>query len=595
MVYVAHGESLRGMTRIAIAASVDDAAWVRAAVSGLVTTDDLAAARVVVASLAQSEQVFARAGAVPVVIVGDPSERVDPRAAHVVRRGLPGEQLRALLLALAGDTVPGAEQPRLATATTSDEARAVQRAFAFSRKLGQASDLKAVEALALRAALELVNGDRGTCLFHDAGGGAWQQAQRNGTADDRRAVYGLAGFAARVRAQVVTERASGDLRWVAAIDDPLGDGSERLVAQPIVGATGFVHAVLVAVRAGRRLPFAPGELACLQRFAALAAPFFDQISAHAVEQVLIQSETIAKLFRSEALAANSAPQHGHVIRIAPPWISWAYWCLAVLFVAGATFVTVGKVTTYSTGPATIRATSKRDLAVRTAGNVVGISVRPGEVVDGGAVIAQLDDQPQRAALERNERELAAELRNHMLDPRDQASEQAVRQLRQLRDAARTALEERTVRSAMRGVITDVRVRVGQRVELGEIVASMVDGNGPLEVIAVLPGSDRPQLTPGMAMRLEISGYRYAYQTLFIDSVSSDVIGPSAARRVLGAEVGESLQITGPVVLVRGRLPSVTFAVDDGVYQFHDGMQGTATVGVRSERILFALIPGLRRL
>jgi membrane fusion protein (multidrug efflux system) len=576
------------MGPIAIMAGAEDARWLDSL--GLDVTEDGAAASVIIASATHVEQAAACARATPLVLIGDPAAHIDPRATHVIRRGLPGELVRLLVHALGAHD----REPDAAVATTGDEARAVQRAFAFSRKLAAATDLKQLEALALHATLELVDADRGTCQFLDGEGGLWRQAQRGDPYADGRARCGLAGFAARTRTQVVAERVDRDLRWVASVDDPPGDGTERLVAQPVVGASGFVHAVLVAVRPGRRLAFTGADLACLRRFAALLAPFFDQVTAHAAEQALIQGETIGRLFRSEAIAAASAPQRGQVIRLAPAWISWAYWLLAALFVAGALFVTLGTVTVYSTGAATIRATAKTDVSARTSGNVVAIAVRPGDPIEAGAVIAQLDDQPQRAALERIEREMAAELRNHMLVPGDSGSEQAVRQLRLTRDAARTALEERIVRSADRGIVSDLRIRVGQRIEPGEVVASTVDGDGPLEVVALLPGSDRPQLAPGMAMRLEIAGYRYAYQALVIESVSSDVIGPSAARRVLGAEL-ESLPVTGPVVLVRGRLPRATFAVDDQRYHFHDGMQATAAVSVRSERILFTLIPGLRRL
>jgi multidrug resistance efflux pump len=586
------------MTRIAVIASRDHAAWIRAATGGLATTDDVAAAEVIVASAARAAEAFALARSIPVVLVGDPSGSIDPRAAHVVRPTIPHDQLQTLLRALSGArdaTGPGEPARRTALARTAEEARAVQRAFSFSRKLAAAGDLETAETMTIDAVLELTRPDRARCVFLDPTGARWREAERGGVRRDGRALSGLAGYAAVTGERVVAERSGTDPRWAPSIDDPSGDGTERLVAQPVVSPTGFVHAVLVSVRVGRRLPFSAGELACLQRFAELLSPFFDQLSAHSAEQALIGGDKVGRLFRSEAVAAHAAPQSGHVIRLAPGWVSWAYWVLAFVLIGAGLFVTIGTVTTYSSGPALIRATSKRDLASRTSGNVAALSVRPGDVVAGGAVIAQLDDQSQRAALERAELEFSAQLRNHMLDPNDQASDQAVRQLRQVRDAARTALEERVVRSAVPGVVTDVRVRVGQHIEPGETIASMVDGDGPLEVIALLPGSDRPQLVPGMAVRLEIAGYRYAYQTLYIDSVSSDVIGPSAARRVLGSEVSESLAVTGAVVLVRGRLPQRTFTVDDVTYRFHDGMQGTAAVGVRSERILFALAPGLRRL
>jgi len=139
------------------------------------------------------------------------------------------------------------------------------------------------------------------------------------------------------------------------------------------------------------------------------------------------------------------------------------------------------------------------------------------------------------------------------------------------------------------------VRPGQRVEPGEIVGSLVEGGGGLEVVALLPGEDRPQLANGMQMRVELTGYRYAYQHVPIDSVSADVIAASEARRILGADVADGLAVGGSVVVVRGRLAREDFEVDGQTYRYHDGMTGKAEVRLRSERIVFAIVPGLRRL
>jgi hypothetical protein len=140
------------------------------------------------------------------------------------------------------------------------------------------------------------------------------------------------------------------------------------------------------------------------------------------------------------------------------------------------------------------------------------------------------------------------------------------------------------------------VRAGQHVEPGDVAASIVDGKGGLDVIALLPGEDRPQLAPGMDLRLELTGYRYAYQGLTIDSVSPDVIAPAEAKRVLGTEVAEGLQLPGSVVIVRGRLARPDFEDADGrTFAYHDGMLGTAEIQVRNERILYVLVPGLRKL
>ena len=83
--------------------------------------------------------------------------------------------------------------------------------------------------------------------------------------------------------------------------------------------------------------------------------------------------------------------------------------------------------------------------------------------------------------------------------------------------------------------------------------------------------------------------------LTIESVSSEVIAASEARRILGPDVAEGLAVGGSVVVVRGKLTSNEFEADDQIYRYHVGMLGNAEVRLRSERIIFAVIPGLRRL
>jgi membrane fusion protein (multidrug efflux system) len=211
------------------------------------------------------------------------------------------------------------------------------------------------------------------------------------------------------------------------------------------------------------------------------------------------------------------------------------------------------------------------------------------------VIARLDDADVRGAVERFEREFDAQLRNHLLDPSDLAADSALRTLRLQLDQARGALDDRVIRADRDGVIADVRVRPGQRVEPGNVVTSIVDGSAELSLIALLPGSDRPQLEPGMSLRLELVGYRYSYQTVTIDSVSTDIMGPAEARRVLGVEVSEALSLPPSVVLVRARIPDREFVVDGERFRYHDGMLGRAQIRVREERIIFTLIPELRRM
>jgi membrane fusion protein (multidrug efflux system) len=128
---------------------------------------------------------------------------------------------------------------------------------------------------------------------------------------------------------------------------------------------------------------------------------------------------------------------------------------------------------------------------------------------------------------------------------------------------------------------------------GQVLATLAGPGGERTVIALLPGEYRPQLRPGLELRMELQGYRYAYQHLTVTEVGSEVVGPAEARRYLGDEIADAATVDGPVVLVTARLSSPTFVTEGKTRRFHDGMWGRAEVRVRSERILVALIPALK--
>jgi membrane fusion protein (multidrug efflux system) len=530
------------------------------------------------------------------LVIGDPEHPPDdPRVAHVIRAATPDDQLHAVMTAIATGASLASPAP-VGAPTSPQEARAAQAAFTVSRKLATATDLLTTEAVAIECMIELLDVERAHCLFFDADSGSlWSEAKQRGAGDERVAIGGMVGWSARTGLASTATIAGDDPRYVADIDDPDGDPASQILVQPIIGADARVHAVLVAVRRTRRSMLGPMAASVLAKFAALAAPLLDQLSTHVEGQQLLEADGPGgeSLFSDEAVA-NAAPRAwGDVVRVSPAWLSWAYWALVLMLIGSVAFAWFGTIYTYSTGPAVIRSTARTSVTVRSAGNISTVDVVPGERVTAGGVIARLDDVDQRHDVDRLTSDLETALRNHLFDPNDAAADSSVRALRLQLEQARNTLDERVVRASRDGEISDLRVRPGQRVAPGDIAASIVEGNGGLEVVALLPGEDRPQLAPGMTIRLELSGYRYSYQQLVIDSVSPDVIAPSEAKRMLGTEV--DIQVGGPVVLVRGRLVGKSFESDGETYDYHDGMIGIAEVRVRSERVLVAIVPGLRKL
>ena len=206
---------------------------------------------------------------------------------------------------------------------------------------------------------------------------------------------------------------------------------------------------------------------------------------------------------------------------------------------------------------------------------------------------RLYDAPEAAELDRLDREYELQLVKSLNSPHDTASQQQLAFMRERKQVVAARLNERRITAPRAGTIKDVRIRAGQTVAPGELLLSLAGDEEKLSVVAMLPGHYRPLLRQGAPLRFELNGFRYGYQHLTIDLVDEDVIGPNEARKYLGEQVSDSIVLQGPVVIVKANLPSRSFTSDAGQYAFHDGLQGTAEVRVRSERLILTLLPSLK--
>jgi membrane fusion protein (multidrug efflux system) len=112
-------------------------------------------------------------------------------------------------------------------------------------------------------------------------------------------------------------------------------------------------------------------------------------------------------------------------------------------------------------------------------------------------------------------------------------------------------------------------------------------------VALLPGHARPRLAPGQQLRLELSGFRYSHRDLEVESVGDGAVTADEIRRYLGPEQTDTMKLTGPLVLVRARLPERTFVSEGKTFNYDDGMQAQARVRVQRERLLFIFVPALK--
>jgi membrane fusion protein (multidrug efflux system) len=298
------------------------------------------------------------------------------------------------------------------------------------------------------------------------------------------------------------------------------------------------------------------------------------------------------LFRKEAIEAHlGVRSEGEVLRLTPRWARFTFGLLVAGFIAAVVYAFVGNIDEYASGIAVVRVDGKSELTARVPGNVAEVLVQPGQRVQRGQLLVRFHGD--EAAFERLQQEFDLQLTRLAADPEDQAARASLTSLRAARDEARALLDQRMIKAPSDGVVSDIRIRVGQLLQAGEAVLSLVPDDAHFSVVAILPGNYRPRLKPGMPLRIEMTGFHYAYQEVVIDDIGDEVVGPSEIRRYLGQEKADTLAIAGPVVLVQARLPGRRFQARDKQYDYFDGMQGRAEARVGSESVLVTLIPGLK--
>ena len=126
---------------------------------------------------------------------------------------------------------------------------------------------------------------------------------------------------------------------------------------------------------------------------------------------------------------------------------------------------------------------------------------------------------------------------------------------------------------------------------GEAIV-LVEADSPT-IVAWLPGHLRPLLHPGMTLHVTLAGYPQAPQRLTIAAIADELAGPTAVQQRVGAALADTITVTEPVALVEAHLGAPAFDADGQAFRYYAGMQGSAEVRIRNERLLFLLAPALR--
>jgi membrane fusion protein (multidrug efflux system) len=300
--------------------------------------------------------------------------------------------------------------------------------------------------------------------------------------------------------------------------------------------------------------------------------------------------------QQQAPQATAQELQGVLIHYDRKWTQWAYVLVFLVALGSFAFCCLFSVNDYASGPAVVRVDGKRTVTAATGGVVDSFNVKPGQLVKEGDLIVRLHDADEIAEVKRSRQEYEQQLVRLMLEPSDQTAKTALSALSARREQAMARLGERRVKAPIPGVVSDIRIRPGQRVEAGEVLCGISPTDAKVSIVAVVPGDYRPQLTPNQAVRFALDGYAYEYQDLTVETIGDGVVGPTEVKRFLGQEIWDSVHMgLGAKVLVSARIPNKTFTSQGETYAFYDGLTGVAEIRVRDEPIVVTLLPFLKAL
>ncbi len=365
---------------------------------------------------------------------------------------------------------------------------------------------------------------------------------------------------------------------------------------PVLTASEVV-AVVVLTRNPRNPAYHP-----LEQMAAIAlAREAGAILHHLVVQHLQHAAEVnadkGGLYRGEALEAHrTRGQEGQVVQLSPTWVRRTYPILVVTLIVALIAAIWITVPTYSTGSGVI-VLEGTPITAPIGGTVEQLHVTARQAVKKGQVLVKLNNAAEAAELAAATSDYENATMQYLYDPQDEQAKKSLAAALTRVERARAQAETRVVRAAKDGVVADLRIRQGSTLAAGDTVLRIVQPETEPELLAFLPGKDRPRLRVGMTVQIEMAGFTKARERATITSISTEVVaGEEIHNRILGPQLAGSFrQLAGNNwVIVKAKLPARTFVADKRTHHYHHGLTAKTEVKIQEKAFLVTLLPALDR-
>jgi biotin carboxyl carrier protein len=416
-----------------------------------------------------------------------------------------------------------------------------------------------------------------------------QQLIRGYAPGNDRDVYrqtGLLGYAIRTNKAEVFRDCENDPRF-----DPEVDGAHQAIERhaivvPMHDLYGETR-LLVCVSAPARLwPNPENDLPKMERFIKAAEAFFLRHLFQDTQNMENKSGLTAEgkrqqtgLFREEAIQAQaqSTLADPAVLEAGAGWTRHTYRLISAATVLMLLAGLLVQINQYASGWGVVRTGQSTPLRATLDGNIDVLHAQSGSEVKAGQLLLELSAQAERQALHQAEERFHEAVRQRLLDPNDGNIASQLPNLRAGVQTTRDALRLRQVFSPLAGRIGDVRLESGQYIVAGQHLFDITQQGAKQRVIALVPGSFRPRLAVGQNMRVSLAGYAFTTLTLKVTRIGTELVGPSEAKRMLGAAREDAFPVSGSNVWVEADLEQSSFDFNGRALRFHDGLSGEVEI------------------
>ena len=409
-----------------------------------------------------------------------------------------------------------------------------------------------------------------------------------GLDEDVHSQSGLAGYALRTNRTEVFLDCEHDPCFDPEIDGARQAIIRHAIVAPMRDLYGETRLLVYVSASASQWPDPEADRADVERFTEASTAFFLKHLYQETDALHVQRRATAagikqhtEVFRVAAVQAQNEGFQAEpvVLEAGAGWTKHTYRLLlaaACVMLLASMLIQVNQ---YATGWGVVRTGQKVPLQATIEGNIDKLHIASGSAVTKGTLLLELNSQSERNNHDQAQNRFDEAVRARLLNLNDFAVANQLPGLRAAVLVAQNELRRRQIFSPVSGLVSDLRLESGQYIAAGQHLFDISQAGAKRKLTALLPGSFRPQLSLGQRLRVKLSGYAFTTLELKIARIGDELVGPTQARRLLGAAREDAFPVSGSNVWVEADIEQATFAFNGRDLSFHDGLAGEVEIVV----------------